>query len=244
MNDADSIAAAAARSLRSPTITGQSWLSAQGHRGATRFTMNPSERSVAMLVNTVLAGDAGDAGEQSSWQRVISIGTDAFMWIGQGDGDGDPLAVPDQADWLRFQGPDFPASGPQTPLYWLLGATSAAQDDSGTVHGTLHRARSLEMADAVDRPGLEDSWHLFEAGSGATGLAGADYSLRLDSAGRVALVELTVTPQHIMTTEFAYLDEAVSIVAPDEAQYFDAAEVMVRLGRPDAVPPSLAEGTH
>ena len=241
MIDADSIATAAATSLRCPAITGQSWLSAQGHRGVTRFTMNPTERSVALLVNIVLAGDAG---EQSSWQRVISIGTDAYMWVGQGDGEGDPPTIPDQADWLRFQGPDFPASGPQTPLYWLLGATSAAQDGSGTVRGALDRARSIEMADAADRAGIEDSWHLFEASSGATGLAGAEYALRLDSAGRIALVELTVTPQHIQTTEFAYPDEAVSIAAPEKALYFDAAQVMVGLGRPDAVPPSLAEGGH
>lgn len=244
MMDANSIATAAAKSLRSPGITGQSWMSAQGHRAATRFTINPTERSVAMFVNTVLASDTAEAGGNSSWQRVIGIGTDAFMWVGQGDGEGDPLAIPDQTDWFRFEGPDFPASGPQTPLYWLLGATSAAQDNSGTVRGALHRARSLEIADEADRAGIEDSWHQFEAGSGITGLAGADYALRLDSDGRIAFVELTVGPQYNLSTEFAYLDEAVSIVAPGEARYFDAVQEMVRLGRPDAVPPSLAKGIY
>lgn len=232
MGNPDVVVKAARESIQAPSVAGRSVTRNDGVESFQKFIFNRASNSMAFTIEMKMPGAGLVPGAPS-----VAVGRWLYSCVGAAQSEGSP-DLGESSNWVRSDGVGFPAFGPPTPLYWLMGAVTA-EDDQGKLSGVISRVKSLEVVDLVDRDAVNESWEISGMGIGHGPLSGVDYETSVDPTGRIGIVILTYPNGVTASYQYHYLDQAVTIDPPEVSQDFDVRSLFARIGKPEFLPPSL-----
>ncbi|MFC7626103.1 hypothetical protein [Microlunatus sp. GCM10028923] len=230
----EQIAAAARQTLTRRWAIGDWWFRADDAVTNSRFAFDiVDQRCVTVTAYLLPSRDA------PFWQRMLVVGNSLYMPLGNEIAGADPQAPParDQT-WIKTPGTDFvSAAPPVTPLYWLLGATSAKPTGQHRALVTIGRDQSIEAAPAEHRQGVGETWEQIHAQAEDRNLTQLDCTVELAETETVRSIDIEVGPGRRIVTDYANVGEPVEIALPDQYESIPLTDLLTTLGAPTAEPP-------
>lgn len=230
----EQIAEAAGQTLARRWATGDWWFRADDAVTNSRFAFDlVDQRCVTVTAYLLPSRDA------PFWQRMLVVGNSLYMPLGNEIAGADPQAAPasDQT-WIKTPGTDFvSAAPPVTPLYWLLGATSAEPTGQHRALVTIGRDQSIDAAPAEHRKGVREAWEQFDAQAEDHKLTQLDCTVELADTATVRSIDIELGPGRRIVTDYANVGEPVEIALPDQYESVPLSDLLTALGVPTGQPP-------